>query len=327
MEPKLLASEASDFFDISLPGLHKQIKSLNLDSEKRNNKVCINHETARKLNPFKVSPLVSAVQIVKGGTGKTGVCYALAVRAALYGFKVLIVDGDQQWNITQACGVDPDKLPSIIDCVNSEDYTFEDCIVPVIDGLDIVPGKLQNAMVDNVLTIKHMPLDRVFADPIEELKKKYDFIFIDCPPALGASVGAFTCASDLVIAPVDPDRFSIGGLDVSLEQVKNLNKMFRMKTDIKVLVNKFDTRTSMSHSTLEELYSNPKYSKLLFKSFVRTSTEFPKAIQAEGSIFDTLRKTPAKEDIDLVLKELIGYAGSRSEKKTKVADSKAIETA
>ena len=327
MEPKLLASEASDFFDISLPGLHKQIKNNNLVSEKKNNKVCINHDTARKLNPFKVSPLVTAVQIVKGGTGKTGVCFALAVRASLYGFKVLIVDGDQQWNITQACGIDPDKLPSLIDFVNSDNYSFEDCIVPVIDGLDILPGKLQNAMVDNVITIKHMPLDRVFSDPISELKNKYDFIFIDCPPALGASVGAFTCASDLVIAPVDPDRFSIGGLDVSLEQAKTLGRTFRKKIDIKVLVNKFDTRTSMSHTTLEELYSNPKYSKILFKSFVRTSTEFPKAIQAEGSIFDTLRKTPAKEDIDLVLKELINYAGSKIEKSEKASDSKVIETA
>ena len=94
MNPKMTAAEAANFLNISLPAIHKQLKVKNLKFTKSMNRIYFGHETARELFKHNFKVKVVAVQIVKGGTGKTSLVHAIAVRANLLGAKVLCIDSE-----------------------------------------------------------------------------------------------------------------------------------------------------------------------------------------------------------------------------------------
>ncbi|GGI90845.1 ParA family protein [Legionella impletisoli] len=324
MEPKMLVSEASEALGITAQALHNQIKRKNLFHGKSRNRVYFSHETAKQLLGLKFSPQIITFQIVKGGTGKTSICLATGVRASLYGAKTLLIDLDQQGNLTKACRVDAHDIPVMIELINQE-MPIEDGIVTVYEGLDILPSRIENALLDSNLMLKRLPLDRIYRDMISPLKKQYDLILIDCPPALGSSVTAAALASDQVIAPVTPSEFSLEGLEITKQEIRNIEKNFHTSIKLSPLLNEFDVRTSLSHETMNFLMTN--YENSLIKSVVRKSQEFENVLTKGDSIYDSLNKSPAREDIDLLTRELLGTNNLCKENKESSllnADSKNI---
>ena len=305
MIPKMLASEASDFLNLTLPTIHKHLKSKEMAYTKSQNKVYFEHETAKKLFKLQFTPSCWSWQNLKGGVGKTHLSFATAIRLTLYGAKVAVIDLDQQGNFTQACGVNAENKPVLIDIISNR-LEIKDCMVPVIYGLDILPSRIENAVLDNLFALNSLPVDRELKKRVLKLKEKYDFIFIDCPPSLGQAVTAASLAANHIVVPVDPERFSLSGLNITLRELeKNVAEKFETELDIRILLNKFDGRTSLSHKTLAVLFNNSEYQKRLFKTFVRTSQELPNSISKEKTIFDSLKPTTAKEDIDLLAREFI----------------------
>lgn len=218
MNPVMLATEASDFLGISLTALHKNLKSNNLLYTKRQNKISFGHETAKKIFNIKVKPSCWSWQNLKGGVGKTHLSFATAVRLSLYGLKVAILDLDQQGNCTQACGIDAEKHPILIDVIQRR-LKIEDSMVSVLPGIDLLPSRIENAVLDNLFAINGLPVDKELKKRIDPLKEKYDVIFIDTPPSLGQSVTSASLAADHIIAPLDPEKFSLSGLKVTLEEL------------------------------------------------------------------------------------------------------------
>ncbi|WP_029463780.1 ParA family protein [Rickettsiella massiliensis] len=171
MNPKMLASEASEFLKFSLPAIHKQLKSKNLEYTKSQNKVFFKHNTAKQIFKLKFIPTCFSWQNLKGGVGKTHLSFATAVRLTLYGAKVAVIDLDQQGNFTQACSVDAENKPILIDLI-SEKLPIENCMVPVIDGLDILPSRIENAVLDNLFAVNSLPVDREIKKRVNSLKKE-----------------------------------------------------------------------------------------------------------------------------------------------------------
>ncbi len=308
MKPKMLASEASNYLDISLPAIHKKLKSQQLEYTKSQNKIYFEHDTSKCIFSLKLQPTCCSWQNLKGGVGKTHLSYATAVRLALYGANVAVIDLDQQGNFTQACNIDAENKPILIDIIR-DNLLIEDCMVPVINGLDLLPSRIENAVLDNLFALNSLPVDRELTKRVKVLKNKYDFIFIDCPPSLGQAVTSAALSADFIIVPVDPEKFSLSGLNVTLlELEKNVARKFETDLNIKIVFNKFDARTSLSHQVLAALFNDKAYQARLFKTFIRTSQELPNAIAKGKTIFDSLKSTTAKEDIDLLSREFIELA-------------------
>lgn len=169
MEPKILVNEIASVLGITPQALHNQIKKKNLSHGKSKNRVYFGHETSKALLELKFSPQVLSFQIVKGGTGKTSLCLATAIRSCLYGAKTLLIDLDQQGNLTQAFRIKTHDKPIMIEIINQE-LSIQDGIVPVFSGLDILPSRIENALLDSNLMLKRLPLDRVYNDMILPLK-------------------------------------------------------------------------------------------------------------------------------------------------------------
>jgi len=304
MDPKMLVTDAAEVMGSTVQALHNQIKRKNLPHLKSKNRVYFSYETAKQLFEIKFDPQVLSFQIVKGGTGKTSLCLGLGIRATLYGAKTLLIDLDQQGNLTKACRVKSHDKPIMIELINQE-IPIEEGIVTVYEGLDLLPSRIENALLDSNLMLKRFPLDRVYKEMIEPLKSKYDLILIDCPPALGSSVTAASLASNRIISPVTPSEFSLEGLEITSREVANIEKQFKVSIPVCPVLNEFDPRTSLSHDTMRFLVTHPNHSKHLIRTAIRRSQEFENVLTKGISLFDSLGTSSAKEDVDLLTRELL----------------------
>jgi chromosome partitioning protein len=307
MYPKITAAESANFLKISLHSVHRILKNQQLPSEKNQNRVYFSYETAKKIFNIPFDKKIIAFQIVKGGTGKTSLAQAFAIRSNLYGARVLCIDLDQQGNLTQSFNVNAEDLPVMVDVLKGG-VPIEETIVNIIPGLDLIPSRIENAVIDNVIMLERMSLEHVYKKRFQKLLQEYDLIVIDCPPALGQSVAAVALTSDCIIAPVTPEEFSLSGLKITYEELLNLENNYQVTIPLRLVLNKFDARTSLSHDVLSTLLKHKVYGSLLLRSYVRSCQEFPNSINKGESIFDTLKLTPAKEDIDLFTREVLNIS-------------------
>jgi len=165
MKPKMTAIEAASFLGVTVQAVHKQLRTKDLAFEKSQNRVFFSHSTSKKLFPIEFKHKVIAIQIVKGGTGKTSLAQSIAVRANLYGARVLCIDLDQQGNLTQSFNVNSEEFPAMIDLL-TEGHPIANVIVPIVPGLDLIPSRIENAILDNTIMLKRFPLDRVYRDTL-----------------------------------------------------------------------------------------------------------------------------------------------------------------
>lgn len=185
-QPKMTIPDAANFLGISIQAVHKQLKSKDIHCPKIGNKSYINHEIAKSLFKLNFDQKIIVCQIVKGGTGKTTTIENMASCANTYGARVLKIDADPQGNLTDANGIDPDNIPVLVDVINGE-ASIEDSIVNISDGVDLLPSRIENVILDNIIVNSRLPLHTLYSDLLVSVEKNYDFIFIDCPPHNGPS--------------------------------------------------------------------------------------------------------------------------------------------
>lgn len=292
----MTSKDAADFLGISPRQVYKRLIEAELPFMRNGSAIYFGYPTARQLFRLEVAPKAVAFQIVKGGTGKTSLACAVAVRANLYGLRVLCIDLDQQGNLTNSFGVDAEQLPVMIDIL-AEGYSFDEAITRVYPGMDILASRIENALLDDVIKLKRLKLNEVYKLPLAKLKEKYDLIVIDCPPNLGQSVAAVTLAVDQVIAPVIPESYALSGLKATRNAIRELEENYKTKISLAVTVNKHDPRALLSQEARQMLLGYP---------VVHATTDFPDAIARGESIFDTLKPSNAKRDVDQLTRAILG---------------------
>lgn len=316
MDPKMTVPETAKFLNISSQAIIKKIKVNNFAFEKKQNRVFFGYETSRKIFNLNLKSKILAFQIVKGGTGKSSIAMNVAIRANLYGLKVLCIDLDQQANLTELFCVDTEELPVMLDIIQSKGKKrIEDSLIEVSKGLHLFPSRLENASLDDTILLQGLGMDRVYKELIYPLKKYYDLIIIDCPPALGRSVGAAALASDEVVAPVIPDKLCLRGLTLLHNSLKELSESkYGRKIPYRIVYNKFDSRTSLSKDILANLLIHKTFKKHLNENYIRQSQEIPNTAANGLSIFDSLKSSPIREDIDALTLDLVGYVRPKTTK-------------
>ena len=305
ISPKISATEAATILNTTVQNIHKKIKNLNIEKSKTKNRVYFGHSVSKKIFNFQLVPKVFSFQLVKGGVGKTAISYMFSIQSLLLGAKVALIEIDQQANLTRSCGVNAADKPILADIITQK-LSFEEAMIPVIDGLDLLPSRVDNALLDNILMLGKHPLDKVLAKPIQKLKKKYDLIVIDCPPSIGASVAAAALASDVIIMPVNPTDYSIAGLELTYNEIKELVNKYEKNPDIKILFNKYDARTTLSFTVMSQLIKHPLFSSKMVQSYIRINQGIENSISKGKTIFDNIKSSPEKEDFLTTTRELLG---------------------
>lgn len=190
----------------------------------------------------------------KGGVGKTTTCVNLAAFVAKAGNKVLIIDMDPQGNASSAVGVEATKEDNTIYEVLIGECSAKDAISKsVMEGLDILPSTvdLSGAEVELVHLNNR---ENILKEALVQVKKEYDYIFIDCPPSLSLlTVNALT-ATDSIIIPIQCEYFALVGLGQLMNTVKLIKKHLNPNIEIEgVLLTMKDARSNLVNQVAEEI--------------------------------------------------------------------------
>lgn len=314
MQPKILASEAADILGMTVQGMYKHLKIKKLPHFKMRNRVYFENNTAKALfNHYKAPCKVAVFAFVKGGVGKTTICREVAIRSTLMGKKVLTIEIDHQWNLTKSFGINPQNIPVLIDLLNNPEININDSITPVIPGLDIIPSRYDNSVLDSYIMLKAVPLKKVLKTKIEPLRKEYDLILIDCPPSLGQAVSAAVICSDLIILPTTPCDFSDSGIETTVREIERMEINYDINIPMKIVLNKYDNRENDSYETLSELIKHKKYGQMLFNCYLRKCKKIEKLRRQHSTVFESTVSSNGREDVDNFTRELLGMDKKREE--------------
>ncbi|MFR4239595.1 MAG: ParA family protein [Butyricicoccus sp.] len=172
---------------------------------------------------------VIALTNQKGGVGKTTTAVNLGVSLAKQGKSVLLVDADAQANLTMALGyTKTDNLPITLsdimqDIIDGKSVDVQKSILHTDEGVDLLPSCVELAGVETTL-IDTKNRESVLKACISKVKKNYDYVLIDCMPALGMLTINGLAAADSVIIPNQPHYFSIKGLEQLLRSVSKVKR-------------------------------------------------------------------------------------------------------
>ena len=296
--------DLSAFIGISSQALHKYIKKHALSEPILFNKrAYLMPEDARKVlihRGYSYQNLVISFQMLKGGCSKTTSALNVAIRANMYGARVLLIDLDQQANLSFAFDIEDPDLPVWVDILES-DLQISELIVNVSPLLDIIPSNLNNSTLDKVLLSGKRNIATSISHYLKPVRKNYDLIIIDTAPNLSAINTSASCSSDIVILPIMPDKFSYSGLQKTLDDLEIIKDEFKANFTKKILFTRFDGRETSSHELLKMCFSD--YGDEMLKGFVRVSSDFKNTIRSGKNIFS--KKSSAKEDYDLVTREIM----------------------
>lgn len=190
----------------------------------------------------------------KGGVGKTTTCVNLSTYLVAYGKKVLLIDMDPQGNATTGIGFEKTKdMLTFYDIITGE-YKLTDLIKETnIKNLDLVPSNVDLAGAE-VSLVQKEGREKVLLEQLGQVKNKYDYIFIDCPPSLGLiTVNALT-ASDSVIIPIQCEFYALEGLMQLLNTVRLVKQYYNPKIEIEgIILTMKDSRSNLSNQVIDEI--------------------------------------------------------------------------
>jgi len=308
MFPKLSINEVAKLEGITIPGVRHKLKSKNIELKRFGNKLYFDHYDAKKYFNFKFNKKKIAFQMLKGGVGKTTLIQSISLCASLYGARILCIDTDQQSNLTLSFNMlkKSASVPILVDLLRG-DGEIQDSLLNVAPGVDLLPSTMDNASLDYVIDENQYPVKEIYSNIIGPVIDNYDLIFIDSGPSLYKPVIAGLLFSDLIVAPITPSDFCVSGLKHLLKELNRLKRAFNTDLKITALMNNFDNKTTKSLSVYQTLIK--KYGAILFPSYVRKSQEFENMIDSDGenstNIFETLKKSSPKDDIDIITKSLL----------------------
>ena len=209
----------------------------------------------------------------KGGVGKTTTNINLAACLAKKGKKILVLDIDPQGNTTSGLGIEKKALKkSSDDLMIEDDINAEDVILKTgVDNLDIIPANVSLSGAEVELAIIRGREKRL-KKALNQVKEKYDFIFIDCPPSLGLLTINSLTAVDSVLIPIQCEFYALEGVAQLMNTIEIVRKNLNEKLYVQgVILSMFDGRTNLSVQVVEEVkkYFREKVYKTVIPRNVR----------------------------------------------------------
>jgi chromosome partitioning protein len=189
----------------------------------------------------------------KGGVGKTSIAVNLSASLAHYGRRALLVDLDPQGNATTGSGVDKSKCEKTVYDVLLGECTLRDAVHSCEGNFDIVPSNRELAGAE-VELISMERREYRLRDALATAQDSYDFVVIDCPPALNMLTVNGFAAADSVIIPMQCEYYALEGLSDLVGTLRKVKQNLNPRIEIEALVRTmYDPRSTLTVQVSDEL--------------------------------------------------------------------------
>ena len=171
----------------------------------------------------------TAILNLKGGVAKTTTAINMAaILAQYYGKRVLLIDADSQCNTTEFFGGEngSDNMATLLRHSANYQYPKGNPVAAIqkthFKNIDLVPGDESLMDMDLSAASQGLADTNILRSLVSEVRSRYDYALIDCPPAFNAASTAALVAADDVVIPIKLDAFSLRGMSNLLRQVQNM---------------------------------------------------------------------------------------------------------
>ena len=241
--------------------------------------------------------MIIAIANQKGGVAKTATAQAIATGAAMIGRRSLAIDADPQSNLSYSMGG------------NSADMGLYELMTGAATPGQIIQhteqGDLITASSSLALPFTGKDPGKLLAKALQPIKKKYDVITIDCPPALNILLANALITADVVIIPLTADMYALQGLYQLKQSIQDAQKVNPGLKIGGVVFTRHNTRTILARDLTDVITDKCRELDIpVYKTTIREGVAIREAQTQRQSIFDYAPRSNPAKDYKQLIKEI-----------------------